>query len=486
MERISYTVSGVVGNVSGVRTKTWTLTGTERNCEMYSRKQVLKALRLYRKCGSVTKTIRILGYPSRESMYLWIKNSEYMNPRDRIDKRPPHKCHLSIAEKEYAVKRCFYDGESVKSVSEELGCSTTSLYLWRDKYLRGGTVSLMENNRKDTHKADVSEMSELENLKAQIRDLQMEVDILKGILDVLKKDPGTDWRTLKNREKAVMIGAMKNNYPLPILLKKFEISKSSYYYQVNALTSPDKYMAIRKKIKQAFHDNRDCYGYRRIHSIMKNDGTVISEKVVRRLMKEEGLVVTSKRKRKYSSYKGEITPAVPNLVNRDFHSDKPGKLLLTDITEFSLPAGKVYLSPVVDCFDGYLPTWTISLRPNANLVNTMLDNLAKKLKDGAKPIIHTDRGCHYRWPGWIGRMQANGWIRSMSKKGCSPDNSACEGFFGRLKNEFFYCRDWTEASLKEFIRELDNYLHWYNEDRIKESLGYMSPKGYRASLGIAV
>ena len=82
-----------------------------------------------------------------------------MNPRDRIDKRPPHKCHQSIAEKEYAVNRCFYDGESVKLVSEELGCSTTSLYLWRDKYLRGGTVSLMENNKKDTNKADVSEIS---------------------------------------------------------------------------------------------------------------------------------------------------------------------------------------------------------------------------------------------------------------------------------------------------------------------------------------
>ncbi len=88
---------------------------------------------------------------------------------------------------------------------------------------------------------------------------------------------------------------------------------------------------------------------------------------------EESLVVTSKRRRKYSSYKEEIAPAVPNLVNRDFHSYKPGKLLLTDITEFSLPADKVYLSPVVDCFDGYLPTWTISLRPNANLVNAMLD-----------------------------------------------------------------------------------------------------------------
>ena len=119
-----------------------------------------------------------------------------------------------------------------------------------------------------------------------------------------------------------------------------------------------------------------------------------------------------------------------------------------------------------------------------DLVNTMLDHLAQKLGIETKPIIHTDRGYHYRWPGWIKRMNENGWTRSMSKKGYSPDNSACEGLFGRIKNEFFHGRDWMGVSLENFMKELDEYLHWYNEDRIKESLGFMSPAEYRASLGI--
>ena len=74
-------------------------------------------------------------------------------------------------------------------------------------------------------------------------------------------------------------------------------------------------------------------------------------------------------------------------------------------------------------------------RPNAELVNSMLDEYHKTLKNGEKPIIHSDRGAHYRWPEWINRMNRYGFQRSMSRKGCSPDNSACEGFFGRMKNE---------------------------------------------------
>ncbi len=196
-------------------------------------------------------------------------------------------------------------------------------------------------------------------------------------------------------------------------------------------------------------------------------------------MREEGLRVKIKKRKKYNSYRGEITPAVPNLVKRNFHSDKPEKLLLTDISEFALPAGKVYLSPMLDCFDGYLITWKIGLYPNADLVNSMLDETIERLKSDAKPIIHTDRGRHYRWPGWIERMKDNNFTRSMSKKGCSPDNAACEGLFGRIKNEFFYCQDWMGVSLNEFMKELDEYLHWYNEERIKESLGFMSPEEYR-------
>ena len=114
----------------------------------------------------------------------------------------------------------------------------------------------------------------------------------------------------------------------------------------------------------------------------------------------------------------------------------------------------------------------------------MLDDAAKLLSVGENPIIHSDRGVHYRWPGWIDRMEKNGFIRSMSKKGCSPDNSACESVFGRIKNEMFYNADWSGVNISEFIGILNDYLYWYNEKRIKKSLGYLSPIEYRHRLGL--
>jgi transposase InsO family protein len=202
-------------------------------------------------------------------------------------------------------------------------------------------------------------------------------------------------------------------------------------------------------------------------------------------MLEEHLVVQGKKRRSYSSYLGEISPAVPNLLERDFHAEKPNEKWLTDLTEFHIPAGKVYLSPVVDCFDGMAVSWTIGTSPDAELVNTMLDGAIACLSPGEHPVIHTDRGCHYRWPGWIARMETAGLTRSMSRKGCSPDNAACEGFFGTLKSEMFYTRSWEGVSLEEFIYELDGFLRWYNEERIKISLDAMSPIEYRRSLGLA-
>ena len=114
----------------------------------------------------------------------------------------------------------------------------------------------------------------------------------------------------------------------------------------------------------------------------------------------------------------------------------------------------------------------------------MLGNAIDTLNDNEHPLVHSDRGCHYRWPDWIKLMVGAALTRSMSKKGCSPDNSACEGLFGRIKNEMFYSRDWGDTSVQQFIEILDEYLIWYNDKRIKESLGYMSPREYRQSLGL--
>lgn len=202
-------------------------------------------------------------------------------------------------------------------------------------------------------------------------------------------------------------------------------------------------------------------------------------------MKIRQLIVRRKKAR-YKSYIGEASPAPDNLVARDFRADVPNGIWVTDISEFGLPAGKVYLSPIIDCMDGLAVSRSIGLRPTAELANTSLKAAAQGLKDKEHPIIHSDRGSHYLWPGWLSIMEEYGPIRSMSAKGCPPDNAASEGFFGRIKNEFFYGRGWKGVSLHEFIRQLDRHFQWYNQERIKESLGWVSSVQYRESLGLLV
>jgi transposase InsO family protein len=204
-------------------------------------------------------------------------------------------------------------------------------------------------------------------------------------------------------------------------------------------------------------------------------------------MKQASLVAATSKRRRYGSYMGEISPAPDNLLNRDFSASAPNEKWLTDITEFQIPAGKVYLSPMIDCFDGMVVSWSIGTSPNAELVNTKLDAAIDKIAaSGSRPVVHSDRGGHYRWPGWLSRIADAKLVRSMSRKGCSPDNAACEGFFGRLKIEMFFSRDWLSTTIDEFIASLDAYIQWYNEARIKISLGARSPIGHRRSLGIAV
>ena len=161
---------------------------------------------------------------------------------------------------------------------------------------------------------------------------------------------------LKNKEKVAVIDAMKEKYPLPVLLRKMKLPRSSYYYQIKALAIEDIHKHMRREVDRIFLENKARYGYRRIHAELKKIGIKVSEKVVRRVMKEDGLEVKIRKTKKYSSYKGEISPAVPNEVQRNFHSEKPNELLLSDISEFAIPSGKVYLSPTVDCFDGMLVT----------------------------------------------------------------------------------------------------------------------------------
>lgn len=456
----------------------------------YTEQEKQQALALYDETGSIAKVIHQLGYPTRQNMYTWIKNRNIEKKKTTVDysDKPEHRRHPSLELKLSIIHRCFEEGEDIKSVSEETGYSRASIYLWRKKYIAGGAAALA-NEKKHLPRGKIvpnttDHDSNQNDLVSKIKELEMENDILKETIKILKKDQGIDQFNLKNKEKTMIIDALRDKYSLSLLLKRMNISKSSYCYQHKVIHSKGKYEAITKQISQLFHKNDSRYGYRRIHALLKKQDVSISEKIVRKIMKDNHLIVKIKKTKKYSSYMGEISKAAENIINRNFHSDKPNTKMLTDITEFSIPAGKVYLSPIIDCFDGMVSAWKISTNPNAELVNSMLDEYHGTLQNGEKPIIHSDRGAHYRWPEWISRMNRYGFQRSMSKKGCSPDNSACEGFFGRMKNEMFYGRKWDGISIEKFITLINEYIVWYNNKRIKQSLNYLSPKEYRQSLDL--
>ena len=458
---------------------------------LFTYEKKVRALQLYEQTHSVTETIRILGYPERATLYRWISEKgqpEKVRSTKRGENTPDHPRHPSVEVKLQVLHRCFEHGEDVKSVSEEIGYSRASIYNWRRKYLQRGLVALMnpsDDPREELVPGTFSATEDIAELKAQVQEMQMQIDILKETINVLKKDPGIDQTALRNQEKAAIIDALKNKYSLPELLSALHCPRSSYYYQQKRAKKQDKYCHVKEKIKDIFESNHRCYGYRRIYATLKKEGLRLSEKVIRRLMKQVGVQGVNRKKTSYSSYQGEITPAVPNLLKRDFHANRPNEKWLTDITEFAIPAGKVYLSPIIDCFDGMPVCWSIGISPNAELTNGMLDKAISLLKVGEHPVVHTDRGCHYRWPGWISRMEAAHLHRSMSKKGCSPDNSACEGFFGRMKNEMFYGISWLNVSIEEFIHTVEDYMVWYREKRIKISLGGLSPLEYRQKLGLS-
>jgi len=470
--------------------------GPKGKADQYTEQQKYIALKYYKEHGRcVSKTIMALGYPYRKLFDRWLDEEE--PNRKSLYKKDKSVVKYTPEEKRQAVIELCEANDTVASISNKNGISRASLYKWKKELLgqeyvvpKKKEVAIEPSDLKETctrlEETVAKLKAETEALENERFRLQLEVDLLTNAEIILKKEKGVSLQKLTNREKAVLIDTLRKKYRLKTLLQKLEISKSSYFYHENAIGKDDKYCHLKTDIKKIFDENSERYGYRRIWLSLKNEGLKVSEKVVRRLMKELNLHVLFVKMKKYSSYEGEISPAVDNLVKKNFHADTPNKLWLTDITEFHIPDGKIYLSPMIDCFDGLPVSWTIGTSPNAELVNTMLKDGIATLHDGELPIVHTDRGAHYRWPEWIKIMDDNHLTRSMSKKGYSPDNAACEGFHGRVKNEFFYGKDWHGVSVGSFMQKLDEYLKWYSEKRIKVTLGGKSPLEYRRSLGLLV
>lgn len=468
---------------------------TDRSLEQYTLEQKRAAVRHYLthgRCNAFTR--RELGYPKCTA-----KLAEWIDEYAPGERRATQPRVFDASEKAAAVKALASRASSAQEVADLVGCTRSALYKWKRELLKEEppmsedrpSKPARTRGRSPATQADIAALEARKaELEAELEELELRRDITEGALEVLGKGAGADpANELTNREKTLLIESLRPKWRLCKLLSALGMARSSYQYQQGALRAPDRGEEARRRISGVFDANDGIYGRRRIHDELKAGGETIGERRIARIMAEEGLEARgrTKPKRRYSSYAGEVTEHPGNKVRQDFAAGLPNFLWLTDVTQFSVPAGKLYLSPVLDCFDGSIVSWTTSTSPNAEMANSMLEAAIRLTGPGerARLIVHSDCGCHYRWPGWISICEEAGIIRSMSRKGSSPDNSRMEGFFGTMKNEMFYGRDWEGVSLEELGKRIDDYIEWYNTKRIRRSLGSMSPLAYRQSLALA-
>ena len=273
-----------------------------------------------------------------------------------------------------------------------------------------------------------------------------------------------------------MIQKLRQEFPLAILLEIAQLPRATFYYHLKRLNRPDKYEAVKAEITVIYHENKGRYGYRRITTELHKRNFSLNHKTVQRLMKELGLVCRVRMK-KYRSYKGEVGKIAPNLLNRNFHADKPNQKWVTDVTEFSLFGEKLYLSPILDLHSSDLVSYTISSRPVLSMVTTMLEKAFEKIPDGTGLILHSDQGWQYQHKQYQQILREKGIRQSMSRKGNCLDNALIENFFGLLKSELLYLQKFD--SMEHFKQELIAYLDYYNNHRIKAKLKGLPPALHR-------
>ena len=255
------------------------------------------------------------------------------------------------------------------------------------------------------------------------------------------------------------------------------MARSTFYYHTKRLGQTDGYDAVREHIRVIYDKHHGRYGYRRITAQLRNEGTDINHKTVQKLMGQMGLKAKRKRQH-YRSYKGELGKIAPNVINRNFHTTAPDQKWATDVTQVKIKDRWVYLSPILDMFNGEIVSYVISDSPNLKMVMTMLDNAFKERKVQGNLILHSDQGWHYQHKRYQKALEDRHIIQSMSRKGNCLDNAMMENFFGLMKNELLYLQEWD--SVNQFKTALRNYIRYYNNDRIKLRLNGKSPVQYRA------
>ena len=460
------------------------------------------------------------GHPARETLRQWERMAEAGElpaEKPRVYGACSHDKHAPYPQETKAEAiRLFKQGVKPQYIRVRLGIANTSLiHTWvknaresdmiDETGVKATSLKVDKPNvvktvtkKKPTVSKEPSD-AEVKELRAKLDEAELELAAYRELM----RDPKSVSLTSLSKRQLVGLGEKLRQdygYSLARILTSLNISKSTYLYHKSRLSD------VRKKVlasldiavNSTFIDNGTTYGYRRISEALKAKGINAPERKVRASMKRQRLTARcSRAEKKWSSYAGEISDAPANLLigehgRHDFSAEAPNQKWLTDITEIKGSDAKVYLSVIRDCFDGHIASWKASRHPNAELANSTLQSAVALLKPDEHPIIHSDRGCHYRWEGWIEICKEASLVRSMSRKARSPDNAACEGFFGTAKVEQFHALVRSGATADELLSAIARYIQWYNCNRLKtfrengKKISCETIMGRRKRLGLVI
>lgn len=372
------------------------------------------------------------------------------------------------------------NGESIRTVSVDLGLINYKILSdWVKKYDSEGEKAIQDTYPRKNY------LNEDERYRKAIdKNLLEENERLKAEIDFLKKSQSLARKLeeLTTKEKVKVVNELRTKYELKLLLEMTNIPLSVYYYQVNAMKNEiNKYEKIEKEIDYLYLEkHKKRIGYQRIYIELKNQGKIIGKNKVLEIMQKKGYIKKNKTNyRKYNSYQGDLGGIKPNILKQDFKAKKPYEKAGTDITMFRVHDEAVYLSPIIDFYTREILSYEVGTDAKVVRVINMLEKLKINHKEKIRGmIIQSDQGVQYQNSRYIEKLEELKIIQSMSRKGNCLDNSPTENFFGRLKNEIWYNNEYKYETSKELIKDINEYIKYYNEIRIVTRLR-TSPMKYR-------
>ena len=484
---------------------------SEKEVCMYSKEDRERILADWRESGMPAATFCAQpGKPSRTSLANWLRQAEagmldvpVRAVRGRAD-RPKHARYPEATKRE--ALSLLAKGMRPCDVARRLNVSGSStLIRWRDEAERAKMAPEVIAVEDGARRAPGRAVGGVAELEARIAELELECAVLKELV----RDPKSEGPArLSSRLKTELGERLRRETGCSLreACRALRISKSTYCYQLRAMGAGDpdgeaRRAAVAERVRAEFAASGGTYGYRRVVAaaaagVGGREPMRISEREARDAMRAGGMVARRTRRRPWSSYGGEVDDRPANAPLRDggghdFSASAPGELLVTDVTEFKVGGrSKVYLSPVIDCFDGMPAAWSLSTHPDSALCDSSLRAALDSLPAGCSPTVHTDGGATYRSRSWKALCAERGVTRSMSRKGCCPDNARAEGFFGVLKEELYNGRDWSSYTPERFIGVVDDYMRWYRDGRLKRFVDdggrvvYDTIAGRRRRLGV--